>query len=271
MAVKAEGSGKLVTARGIRGRKGGTPLVCLTAYGAAMARLLDPHVDLLLVGDSVGMVLYGHETTLGVTLEQMIVHGAAVRHGAATACVIVDLPFGSYQESPAQAFRSAARVMAETGCTGVKLEGGREMVETIAFLTVRGIPVLGHVGLMPQMVNTLGGFRTQGRDDAEAAAILADARAVAEAGAFALVIEGTVETVARRVTAEIAIPTIGIGASAACDGQILVTEDILGLTGDGAPGFAKRYADLGLAVTQAAIAYADEVRGRRFPASDENA
>lgn len=265
--MSAQGHGKPVTVRAIRGRKGGTPLVCLTAYGAVMARLLDRHVDLLLVGDSLGMVLYGHDTTLGVTLEQMIVHGAAVARTARHACVIVDLPFGSYQESPQQAFRNAARVMAETGCTGVKLEGGRAMADTIAFLTARGVPVLGHVGLMPQMVNTLGGFRTQGRDDAEAAAILADARAVAEAGAFAVVVEGTVEPVARRVTDEIGIPTIGIGASAACDGQILVTEDLLGLTGDQAPGFVKRYAELGHEVERAAAAYAEEVRERRFPAT----
>lgn len=266
--MAARGDSKPVTVRTIRGRKGGRPLVCLTAYSAYIARLLDPHVDLLLVGDSLGMVLYGHETTLGVTLEQMIAHGAAVRRGARRACVIVDLPFGSYQESPEQAFRSAARVMAETGCTGVKLEGGREMAATIAFLVQRGVPVLGHVGLMPQMVNALGGFRMQGRDEAAAAAILADARAVADAGAFAVVIEGTVASVAGRITAEIAIPTIGIGASVACDGQILVTEDLLGLTGDQAPSFAKRYADLGAAVEEAAAAFADEVRDRRFPASD---
>lgn len=263
--MSVQSSERPVTVRTIRGRKGGPLLVCLTAYGASMARLLDPHVDLLLVGDSLGMVLYGRETTLGVTLEQMIAHGAAVRRGARRACVIVDLPFGTYQESPEQAFRNAARVMAETGCTGVKLEGGRAMAPTIAFLTERGVPVLGHVGLMPQMVNTLGGFRTQGRSEAEAAAILADAQAVADAGAFALVIEGTAEAVAREITAQVAIPTIGIGASAACDGQILVTEDILGLTGDQAPSFAKRYADLGAAIDEAAAAYADDVQARRFP------
>ena len=266
--MTAQGEGKPVTVREIRGRKGGPPLVCLTAYSANMARLLDPQVDLLLVGDSLGMVLYGEDTTLGVTLEQMIAHGAAVARAARRACVVVDLPFGSYQESPAQAFRNAARVLAETGCTAVKLEGGREMAETVAFLSARGVPVLGHVGLMPQKVNALGGFRTQGRAEAEAAAIRADALAVAEAGAFALVIEGTAEALAREITAEVGVPTIGIGASPACDGQILVTEDILGLSGDQVPGFAKRYADLGRAVEEAAAAFAEEVRARRFPGPD---
>ncbi len=256
---------KATTPSDIRARKGGQPIVCLTAYSAAIARLLDPHVELLLVGDSLGMVLYGQDNTLGVTLDQMVAHGAAVVRGAARACVIVDMPFGSYQESPQQAFRNAARVLAATGCAGVKLEGGRDMAETIGFLTSRGIPVLAHVGLMPQLVNTLGGFRTQGRDQAGAAAILADARAVAEAGAFAVVVEGTVEAVARRVTEELAIPTIGIGASPACDGQILVTDDLLGLTGEQAPRFAKRYADLGAAVEEAVASYAAEVRDHRFP------
>ena len=256
-----------VTVRDISGRKGGKPLVCLTAYSATMARLLDPHVDLLLVGDSLGMVIYGGDTTLAVTLDQMIAHGAAVRRAAPRACVIVDMPFGSYQESPEQGFRSAARIMAETGCAGVKLEGGREMAATIAFLTARGVPVMGHVGLMPQSVRAYGGFRTRGRTEAEAAAILADARAVAEAGAFAVVVEGTIEPVARQITAEIPVPTIGIGASPACDGQILVTEDILGLTGDQAPSFAKRYAALDGAVEQAAAAYAADVRAHRFPAA----
>ncbi len=260
------GSNTKATAVGdIRARKGGQPIVCLTAYSAAIAGLLDPHVDLVLVGDSLGMVLYGQDNTLGVTLDQMIAHGAAVVRGATRACVIVDMPFGSYQESPEQAFRNAARVLATTGCAGVKLEGGRDMAETIAFLTSRGIPVLAHVGLMPQLVNTLGGFRTQGRDEAGAAAILADARAVAEAGAFAVVIEGTVEAVARRVTEELAIPTIGIGASPACDGQILVTDDLLGLTGEQAPRFAKRYADLAAAIGEAVASYAAEVRDHRFP------
>ncbi len=259
------GREKAVTVPAIRKRKGGRPLVCLTAYSAPMARALDSHVDLLLVGDSLAMVLYGQDSTLGVTLDQMIAHGRAVARGAKRACVIVDMPFGSYQESPAQAFRNAARVLAETGCAGVKLEGGREMAETVAFLTRRGVPVLGHVGLMPQQVNTLGGFRTQGRSAEEAEAVLADARAVAEAGAFAMVVEGTVEAVARRVTEEVPVPTIGIGASPACDGQILVTEDILGLTGADAPGFVRRYADLTGEIEEAARRFADDVTTRRFP------
>ncbi|WP_456304562.1 3-methyl-2-oxobutanoate hydroxymethyltransferase [Caldovatus aquaticus] len=249
----------------IRSRKGGAPLVCLTAYTTPMARWLDPHVDLLLVGDSLGMVLYGFASTLPVTLEMMIAHGAAVVRGAARACVIVDLPFGSYQESPAQAFRSAARVMAETGASGVKLEGGAEMAATVRFLTERGIPVCGHVGLMPQAVNLAGGFRATGRSEEEAERVRRDARAIAEAGAFAVVLEGVLEPVAAAITREVAVPTIGIGASPACDGQILVTEDLVGLFADFTPRFVKRYADLGPRIAEAAAAYAEEVRRRRFP------
>jgi len=256
---------KSFSAGDIRARKGGTPLVCLTAYGTPVARLIDPHVDLILVGDSLGMVLYGLDGTLSVTLEQMIAHGAAVTRGAKRACVIVDLPFGSYQESPEQAFRNAAKVMAGTGCAGVKLEGGRDMAETIAFLTARGVPVLGHIGLMPQMVATVGGFLTQGRTPEEAAAILADAKAVEAAGAFATVVEATTEAVARQVTKELAIPTIGIGASAVCDGQILVTDDLLGLSVGNLPSFAKRYAALNAEIDKAVGAYAMEVRDRAFP------
>ncbi len=248
-------------------RKGGAPLVCLTAYSTLMARLLDPHVDLLLVGDSLGMVLYGAETTLSVTLETMIGHGRAVAAGAKRALVVVDLPFGCYQESPAQAFRSAARVLAETGAQAVKLEGGREMAETVAFLVERGVPVMGHVGLRPQALRRLGGFRAQGREPAEAEAILADGRALAEAGAFAVVVEATWEPVARRLTEALEVPTIGIGASAACDGQILVSEDLLGLT-PSAPRFVRRYGALAEAVGEAAAAYAREVRERRFPAAE---
>ncbi|HWA81750.1 MAG TPA: 3-methyl-2-oxobutanoate hydroxymethyltransferase [Acetobacteraceae bacterium] len=249
----------------IAGRKGGTPLVCLTAYTAPMARLLDPHVDLLLVGDSLGMVMYGFATTLPVTLAMMIAHGAAVVRGTSRAAVIVDLPFGSYQESPERAWRAAAKVMAETGASGVKLEGGAEMAPTIQFLVRRGIPVCGHVGLMPQAVQSAGGFRATGRTTAEAEQVAADAAAVAASGAFAVVIEGTLEPVARAITSSLSIPTIGIGASAGCDGQILVTEDLLGLSGPIAPRFVKRYADLGSAVTAAVEAYATEVRTRSFP------
>lgn len=249
----------------LRARKGSVPLVCLTAYTTPMARLLDPVSDLLLIGDSLGMVLYGFETTLPVTLDMMIAHAGAVVRGAQRACVIVDLPFGSYQESPEQAFRNAARAMTASGCAGVKIEGGLVMAETIRFLVARGIPVLGHIGLQPQSVHALGGFRAQGRTPDEASRILADARAVADAGAFAVVVEGTTETVARDVTAAIDIPTIGIGASAACDGQILVTEDILGLFTEFKPRFVKRYAELGSQIAAAVTAYADEVRARRFP------
>ena len=252
----------------LRARKGGVPIVCLTAYTTPMARALDAHVDLLLVGDSLGMVVYGFETTLGVTLEMMIAHGAAVTRGAARACVIVDLPFGAYQESPAVAFRASARVMAETGCAGVKLEGGVEMAETVRYLTARGIPVFGHVGLMPQSLHTAGGFRAQGKGDDEAARVRADAEAIAEAGAFAMVIESTVEPLAREITAAVMNPTIGIGASPACDGQILVTEDLLGLFPDFTPRFVKRYAELGEATSEAAAAYAEDVRERRFPAAE---
>jgi 3-methyl-2-oxobutanoate hydroxymethyltransferase len=263
--LSAEGLPRRQTATAIRARKGGEPIVCLTAYTAPMAHWLDPHVDLLMVGDSLGMVLYGFDSTLPVTLDMMIAHGGAVVRGSERAFVVVDMPFGSYQESPSQAFRSAARVMAESGCGGVKLEGGVEMAETVAFLTSRGIPVMGHVGLTPQSVNSLGGYRSRGHDEAEAARILADAKAIAEAGAFSLVVEGTVEPLARRISEAIAIPTIGIGASPACDGQVLVTDDLLGLFAEFTPKFVKRYAELGEAVASAAASYAADVRARRFP------
>ncbi|MEO5372680.1 MAG: 3-methyl-2-oxobutanoate hydroxymethyltransferase [Alphaproteobacteria bacterium] len=256
---------KRITIRDIRLRKGGEPIVVLTAYTAPMTRFLDPHVDVLLVGDSLGMVVYGMETTLGVTLDMMINHGAAVVRSSRRGCVIVDMPFGSYQESPQVAFRAAARVMAETGCAGVKLEGGVEMAETISWLAHRGIPVMAHVGLRPQSVHALGGFRAQGREDADAQAILADAVAVADAGAFAVVVEGTMEPLARRITETIAIPTIGIGASVACDGQVLVTEDMLGLFTEFRPKFVRHFANLGPAVTEAIQTYAADVRARRFP------
>ena len=252
----------------IRAHKGKVPVVSLTAYTAPIARLLDPVVDLLLVGDSLGMVLYGFDSTIPVTLDIMIAHGAAVVRSSQQACVIVDLPFGSYQASPADAFRASARVMAETGCAGVKIEGGVEMAETIRFLVERGVPVLAHIGLQPQSVNALGGFRVQGRSDEGQAKILADARAVAEAGAFAVVIEGTAEPVARAATAAIDIPTIGIGASSACDGQVLVIDDVLGLVTDIKPRFVKRYAELAPLIAAAATAYAEDVRARRFPAAE---
>jgi 3-methyl-2-oxobutanoate hydroxymethyltransferase len=257
-----------ITVPHIRERKGGDPIVSLTAYSAPMASLLDPYVDLFIVGDSVGMVFYGMDSTLGVTLEMMIGHGAAVVKGSEKACVVVDMPFGSYQESKSQAFRNAAKVMQLTGCDAVKLEGGMEMADTIAFLTSRGIPVMGHVGLMPQSVNTLGGYRARGRGKAEATKIVTDARMIADAGVFSIVVEGVVEPLAKKVTNAVAVPTIGIGASAECDGQVLVTEDMLGLFNDFTPSFVKRYGDLGSLVEKAAKAYGKDVRARRFPAAE---
>ena len=257
-----------ITVPEIRARKGAEPVVCLTAYTTPMAQRLDEHCDLLLVGDSLGMVVYGMESTLAVTVDMMINHGKAVMRGSSNACVIVDLPFGSYQESKEQAFRTASRILAETGCAGVKLEGGAELADTIAFLSQRGIPVMAHIGLMPQQVNTMGGFKSQGRGDDAAAKVLADAKAVAQAGAFSVVFEGTVEAVARRITTEIDIPTIGIGASVACDGQVLVTEDILGMFSDFTPKFVKRYANLGDQISKAVESYATEVRTRQFPTDD---
>jgi 3-methyl-2-oxobutanoate hydroxymethyltransferase len=252
----------------IRAMKGQQAVVCLTAYTTPTARYLDAHTDLLLVGDSLGMVLYGMDSTLGVHVDMMINHGKAVMRGTERACVVVDMPFGSYHEGKKQAFRNAARILSETGCAAVKLEGGVEMAETIAFLTSRGIPVMGHVGLMPQQVNTMGGFRSQGRDDEAARRITEDAKAVAEAGAFSIVIEGTVEPLARAITEELEIPTIGIGASPACDGQILVTEDVMGLFSEFTPKFVKRYAQLGDAMEHAAAQYAADVRERRFPQAE---
>ncbi len=256
---------KRLSPRDISARKGGEPVVCITAYTAPMARFMDPHVDLLLVGDTLGMVVYGMETTLGVTLEMSIAHGLAVMRGSQKACVIVDMPFGSYQGSPTDAFNACARVMKETGCAGVKLEGGREMAETIRFLTQRGIPVMAHVGLLPQSVNTVGGFRVQGRSKEGARAIVADAKAVTAAGAFSVVVEGVVESLARTITKAVSVPTIGIGASVACDGQVIVGEDMLGMFGGFTPKFVKRYAEVGTIVSDAVGAYAADVRARRFP------
>ena len=258
-----------MTVAGFRRRKGGEPLVCLTSYTTPMTRLLDPHCDLLLVGDSLGMVVYGLASTVQVTLDMMIAHGAAVVRGAARSLVIVDLPFGSYQESPAQAFASAARVMAETGCAGVKLEGGMVMAETVRFLVERGVPVFGHVGLQPQSVHSYGGYGARGKVEAEADRIVVDAEAIAEAGAFAMVVEGVIEPLAQRITEAVPVPTIGIGASAACDGQILVCDDLLGLFGDFRPKFVRQYAQLSGTIDEAVAAYAGDVRGRRFPGPEQ--
>lgn len=253
-----------VTAPDIAARKDGEPVVCLTAYHAHTARLVDPHVDLILVGDSLGMVIHGLGSTIGVTLDMMIGHSRAVMRGAASALVVVDLPFGAYEESPEQAFRSAARVMMETGAGAVKLEGGARMAETVRFLVERGVPVMGHVGLTPQSVNTLGGFRTQGRRRADWPTIKADAKAISDAGAFSIVLEGMAEPLAAEITADIPTVTIGIGASAACDGQILVLEDMLGLNPN-PPRFVRAYGNLADGIRSAVEGYARDVRARAFP------
>jgi 3-methyl-2-oxobutanoate hydroxymethyltransferase len=253
-----------LTAPDIRGRKGGEPIVALTSYHAHTARILDQHCDVILVGDSLGMVMHGFESTVPVTLEMMILQGHAVMRGSKRALVVVDLPFGSYEASKEQAFMSAARILKETGCGAVKLEGGRRMAETIAFLTERGVPVMAHTGLTPQAINALGSFRAQGRDPADWARHEDDARAVAQAGAFSVVLEAMAEPLAARLTKEVAIPTIGIGASATCDGQILVLEDMLGLS-PRVPKFVKRYTELGPSIGQAVADYAREVRARAFP------
>ncbi len=263
---------KRLTIPALRGRKANgvtaDPIVMLTAYTARQAQLLDAHCDLLLVGDSLGQVIYGLPSSVPVTLEMMAAHGAAVVRGSWHAAVIVDMPFGTYEVSPAQAFASAARLLKETGCAGVKLEGGGAMGETVAFLTARGIPVMGHVGLTPQAVNVLGGYNARGRGDAEAAKIVADAQALDAAGAFAIVIEGVVEPIAIAATNAVACPTIGIGASAQCDGQVLVTEDMLGMF-ERVPRFVKRYEEIAATIAAAAERYAGEVRARTFPGIEQ--
>jgi 3-methyl-2-oxobutanoate hydroxymethyltransferase len=256
-----------VSAPDIAARKGGEPIVSLTAYHAHTAALADPYVDFLLVGDSLGMVMHGFETTVPVTLDMMILQGLAVMRGSRRALVVVALPFGTYEESPQQAFRAASRVLKETGAGAVKLEGGVRMAETVAFLVGRGVPVMGHVGLTPQAVNVMGGFRVQGREEVAWAAIEEDARAISEAGAFAIVLEGIVEPLARRITEAFPTPTIGIGASPACDGQILVLEDMLGLS-DRVPKFVKRYGSLRGEIEKAVAAFAEEVRGGAFPGAE---
>ena len=256
-----------LTASDIRARKGSDPLVCLTAYTTPVAQLADADCDLVLVGDSVGMVLHGLPSTLGVTMEMMVLHGRAVARGLSHALMVVDMPFGSYEDSPAQAFRNAARLMAETGAGAVKLEGGAHMEDTIRFIVDRGIPVMAHIGLTPQAVNALGGYKVQGRG-ADADRILEDARAVTRAGAFSVVLEKVPAALADQITAEIAIPTVGIGASAGCDGQILVIDDMLGLFDAFKPKFVKRYGDLASDARTAIRTYAEEVRARSFPAPE---
>src|SRR5713226_6295459 len=255
---------KRKTAPDIRARKNGEPIVMLTSYHAHTAALVDRYCDVILVGDSLGNVMHGFETTVPVTLEMMILQGRAVMRGSQQALVVVDMPFGSYEASKEQAFHSAARILKETHCGAVKLEGGERMAETIAFLSERGVPVMGHIGLTPQSINTIGSFRAQGREEAHWQPIEDDARAVTEAGAFSVVIEAVAEPLARRITAAIAIPTIGIGGSVACDGQILVLEDMLGLS-PRVPKFVRRYGDLGPSIEAAVAAYAADVRARAFP------
>ncbi len=255
---------KRLTAPDITARKGGDPIVALTSYHAHTAAIADKYVDFLLVGDTLGMVMHGFESTLPVPLELMIIHGRAVMRGTKRALVVVDMPFGTYEESPAQAFRNAAKIVKETQCGAIKLEGGRRMGETIRFLVERGIPVVAHIGLTPQSINVLGGFKTQGRKRDQWAEIEEDARIVTEAGAFCVVLEAVVEPLAARITKAIPIPTIGIGASAECDGQILVMEDMLGLS-PRVPKFVREFGEVGKAIDRAISSYATEVRTRSFP------
>jgi 3-methyl-2-oxobutanoate hydroxymethyltransferase len=259
---------KRLTVPTIRQSKGGEPLVMLTAYTVRMAQLLDPHCDMLLVGDSLGQVIYGLPHTVAVTMEMMCAHGAAVVRGSYHAAVIVDMPFGSYEASPEQAFMSAARLLKETGAAAVKLEGGATLAPTVHFLTSRGIPVMAHVGLTPQAVNILGGYGVRGRSEAEARSIVNDAVALADAGAFAMVIEGVLEPIAIEITQKVPCPTIGIGASAQCDGQVLVTEDMLGLF-DRTPKFVKRFGTMSATVADAVKEYAADVRTRTFPGPEQ--
>jgi 3-methyl-2-oxobutanoate hydroxymethyltransferase len=263
----AQGARRPVLPPDIRARKGQVPLVVLTAYTTPMARLVDAHCDIALVGDSVGMVLHGLPSTLGVTMEMMILHGRAVTRGLQRAMAVIDMPFGSYEESPAQAFANAARLMVETGAAAVKLEGGARMAETIAFLTQRGVPVMAHIGLTPQAVNTLGGYKVVGRE-AEADRVLQDGLAVEAAGAFAVVLEKVPASLAGRLTQALSIPTIGIGAGVDCDGQVLVVDDMLGTFTEFRPRFVHRYAELGKTADEAIAAYAADVRARRFPAPE---
>ena len=261
-----------LTVPAIRARKAdgvtAEPVVMLTAYTARQAQLLDEHCDLLLVGDSLGQVIYGLPSSVPVTLEMMAAHGAAVVRGSYHAVVVVDMPFGAYEASPQDAFASAARLLKETGCAAVKLEGGAAMAETVAFLVARGIPVMGHIGLTPQAVNVLGGYNARGRTEAEAKKIVTDAQALDAAGAFAIVVEGVVEPIAVEVTKAVSCPTIGIGASAQCDGQVLVTEDMLGMF-ERVPRFVKRYEEIAETISAAAARYAAEVRERSFPGIEQ--
>lgn len=255
------------TAPEITARKGGEPIVCLTAYDAPMAAIVDEYCDLILVGDSVGMVVHGLSSTVGVTLDMMILHGQAVMRTSKKALVVVDLPFGSYEDSVETAFKNASRVLMETGCQAVKIESGSYAPATISYLTERGIPVMAHVGLRPQSVNVLGGYRARGRDQKVATEIINNAKAAAKAGAFAIVVEGVNTKLAEQVTQAIHVPTIGIGASKNCDGQILVTPDMLGMF-DWTPKFVKKFADLKGESEMAVKAYAKQVKSRDFPSEE---
>jgi 3-methyl-2-oxobutanoate hydroxymethyltransferase len=268
VSAQRKDQSRRLAAPDIAARKGQTPIVCLTCYTAPMAQLLDPHCDVLLVGDSVGMVLHGLPNTIGVTLDMMILHAQAVVRGSQQALVVVDMPFGSYEASPEQAFASATRVMKETGAGAIKLESGPEVAGTVAYLTRRGIPVMGHVGLRPQAVLTEGGFKAKGRKAGDRERVLAEAHATDEAGVFSMVVEGVAEPLARELTEAVSVPTIGIGASVACDGQVLVTEDMLGLF-DWSPKFVRRYADLKTEIARAVETFAGDVRERRFPGEAE--
>ncbi len=265
--MSATGVEKRITPPDIRARKGGEPIVMLTAYTWPVARIVDRHCDVALVGDSLGMVIHGLPSTLPVSVEMMILHGQAVARGLTHAMLVIDMPFGSFEESREQAFRTAARLIRETGAAAVKIEGGHTMTETIRFLTERGIAVMGHVGLLPQSVNTVGGYKVQGRGT-DGARVLADARAVAEAGAFSIVLEKIPAALAGEITRAVDVPTIGIGASAECDGQVLVSDDMLGLFTSFRPKFVRRYADLGQMADEAVAAYAADVRVRRFPGAE---
>lgn len=262
--MSAQNSVRRITTADIAARKGGEPIVCLTAYDAPMAALLDEQCDILLVGDSVGMVVHGLPSTVGVTMDMMVLHGQAVMRGSSRALIVVDMPFGSYESSPEHAFENATRLLKETGAQAVKLESGRYAADTIRFLVERGVPVMGHVGLRPQAINVYGAFKARGRNASEREEIIAEADATVSAGAFAIVIEGVDESLAREITDRVAAPTIGIGASSACDGQILVTPDMLGLF-DWTPKFVKRFASLRSAIKDAVSNYASEVRRRSFP------
>ena len=268
MSIHAQETVKRVSVPDVAARKGGEPMVWLTAYDAPTAGLLDPHCDVLLVGDSVGMAVHGLPNTVPVSLEMMILHGQAVMRGSRRAMVVVDMPFGSYEASRELAYANCVRVMQETGAQAVKLETSVEMAETVAFLVKRGVPVVGHVGLRPQAILAEGGFRAKGRTDAERERVMAEAKAVAGAGAFCIVIEGVAESLAREITEAIEVPTVGIGASPACDGQVLVVNDMLGMF-DWSPKFVRKYANLRGEIDRAAAAYAADVRSRRFPAEVE--